>query len=379
MPYRLLLATASSFFSAGSFWMVLPLLSLNLRAKGISDAWVGVISGLPWMGLLAVSGFIPRIIGRIGLQRMMLAGMGVSVFAFLGFAEAHSVAVWCALCLVLGVTMGLRMAGMDTWINSSVPERLRGRLIGAYELVLSGSMAAGPGVLALIGNEGSRPFIGAAMAVCGAMALLMAAGREAGDIAEAPGSVSAWTVLRGEMASYIGIGLVGMTEACNLSLLPVMGLGLGANLHRAALLVVVCQAGVAAGAVLCGALADKLDRRGLKLATGAVMATMPLAVPLCMAHETVWPALVCWGLAQGGLFTVSIVKLGARYNGTALARAMSLAMMIYTLGGIFAPPLMGTAMAALGPAGLIYGLVALAVVGVAGIVLVSPKITKAVG
>jgi MFS family permease len=75
--------------------------------------------------------------------------------------------------------------------------------------------------------------------------------------------------------------------------------------------------------------------------------------------------LALWGLAQGGLFTVSIIKLGARYNGTALARAMSLAMVIYTLGGIAGPPLMGGAMALLGPAGLVYGLVALAVAGLA--------------
>jgi len=373
MPYRLLLATASSFFSAGSFWMFLPLLSVSLRAEGVGDAWVGVISGLPWVGLLVVSAFIPRIIARIGLQRMVLAGMGISVLVFLGFAATRAVPVWCGLCVVLGISLGLRWAGMDTWINGSVPEHLRGRLIGAYELVLSGSMAAGPGILAIIGTAGAKPFLVAAVVVCGAMALLGAAGKEAGGIAEAPGGVSAWTVLRGELASFIGIGLVGMTEACNLSLLPVMGLGLGAELHRAALLVVVCQAGVASGAVLCGALADKLNRRALKLATGAVMATLPLAVPLCVGERAVWPVLALWGLAQGGLFTVSIVKLGARYNGTALARAMSLAMVIYTLGGIAGPPLLGAMMALLGPAGLIYGLVVLAVAGVAGIGVVGRR------
>ncbi|MDD2705679.1 MAG: hypothetical protein PHU07_10160, partial [Acidocella sp.] len=226
MPYRLLLATASSFFSAGSFWMFLPLLSVSLRAEGVGDAWVGVISGLPWVGLLVVSAFIPRIIARIGLQRMVLAGMGISVLAFLGFAATRAVPVWCGLCVVLGISLGLRWAGMDTWINGSVPEHLRGRLIGGYELVLSGSMAAGPGILAIIGTAGAKPFLVAAVVVCGAMALLGAAGKEAGGIAEAPGGVSAWTVLRGEVASFIGIGLVGMTEACNLSLLPVMGLGL---------------------------------------------------------------------------------------------------------------------------------------------------------
>ena len=137
MPYRLLLATASSFFSAGSFWMFLPLLSVSLRAEGVSDAWVGVISGLPWVGLLLVSGFIPKLMHRLGLQRMVLTGMGISVLVFLGFAATRAVPLWSVLCLALGASLGLRWAGMDTWINGSVPEHLRGRLIGAYELVLS--------------------------------------------------------------------------------------------------------------------------------------------------------------------------------------------------------------------------------------------------
>jgi MFS family permease len=256
---------------------------------------------------------------------------------------------------------------MDTWINGSVPEHLRGRLIGAYELVLSGSMAAGPAMLALTGSTGSRPFFAAALVVFISIILLALAGREQGDIAERAGTVNSLTVLRAELAAFFGIGLVGLTEACNLSLLPLMGLGLGAELHRAALLVVVCQTGVAAGAFICGALADKLDRRKLKLATGTAMIVLPPLVPLALAHGAVWPLLAIWGLAQGGLFTVGVVKLGSRFSGVALGRAMSLAMVIYTLGGIFAPPLMGSLMSWCGPAGLVYGLAAVAALGVAAI------------
>lgn len=371
MPYRILLATASSFFSAGSFWMFLPLLSVSLRAEGVSEAMVGLISGLPWLGLLAVSGFIPRVIHRFGLQRMVLLGMGVSVLVFLGFAATRSVPVWSALCLVLGVSLGFRWAGMDTWVNGSVPEHLRARLIGAYELVLSGSMAVGPAVLALTGSTGRTPFLVASAVVAGAMVLLTLAGREQGMIAEPPGSVRAATVLRAERTAFIGIALVGLTEACNLSLLPVFGLGLGVSLHKAAMLVVVVQAGVAAGAVSLGVLADRrVNRQALKLATSVLMCMLPLAVPACLGRgPALWPVLVAWGVAQGGLFTVGMVKLGTRFSGVALARAMSLAMVIYTLGGITGPPLMGAAMAMLGPKGLMYGLSAIAAIGAAAIAL----------
>lgn len=363
MPYRLLLATTAGFCSAASFWMFLPLLSLSLRAEGASDALVGLMSGLPWAGLLAVSIFIPRLVHRIGLQRMVLSGMGLAVCVFLGFASTRAIPVWAALTVLLGASLGLRWAGMDTWINGSMPEHLRGRLTGAYELIMSGSMAAGPFVLALMSSHGPRAFLLAAAVVVGAMALLAAAGRESGGIAEAPGTARAADVLRAELASFTGILMVGLTEACNLSLLPVMGLGFGLSVHRAALLVVLCQVGVAAGAICAGILADRMNRRGLKRACFIAMALLPLAVPFCMHGGAAWVALWLWGMAQGGLFTVGMVKLGTRFSGTALARAMSLAMVIYTLGGIAGPPALGAVMALVGPAGLAYGLAALAALG----------------
>lgn len=369
MPYRLLLVICAGFFSASSYWMFLPLLSLSLRAEGASDALVGVMSGLPWAGLLAVSVFIPRILHRIGLQRMVLTGMGLSAVVFLGFAGTRAISLWAVLTLLLGVSLGLRWAGLDTWVNGSVPNHLRGRLIGGFELIMSGAMAAGPAMLAVLGSAGAKPFLAAAAVVFGAMALLASAGRESSGIVEAPGTARVLDVLRAELASYTGIGLVGVAEACNLSLLPVMGLGLGAGLHRAALLVVVCQTGVAGGAFICGVAADGLNRRGLKLGAGLVMAVLPLAVPHCLHGGAVWPVLALWGAAQGGLFTVGMVKLGTRFSGTGLARAMSLAMVVYTLGGIAGPPLMGGVMALFGPAGLVYGLAALAALGTGFIAL----------
>ncbi|WP_298280978.1 MFS transporter [Acidocella sp.] len=366
--WRILLVVAASFLSAGSFWMFLPLLSMSLKSQGVSDAHAGLIAGLPWAGQLGVSVFIPGLIRRLGLQRMVLLGLGLAVAVYAGFAASMSVALWSGLCVLLGVSLALRWAGMDTWVNGAVPEAARGRLIGLYEFVLSGSMAVGPGMLALSGSTGRGPFVAACGVVLAAMGALMIAGRERGHAAEAPAlKLHPWTLLKAAPAPFIGIALVGLTEACNLSLLPLFGLGEGENERVAALLVVLVQAGVAIGAALGGLLADKLDRRGLQLATAAAMVVLPLVVPVMFGRGAAWPEMFAWGLAQGALFTVGMVKLGAKFPAEALAAAMSLAMVVYTLGGIVGPPLLGGVMSACGPAGLIYGLCAIAVLGGAAI------------
>jgi predicted MFS family arabinose efflux permease len=145
--------------------------------------------------------------------------------------------------------------------------------------------------------------------------------------------------------------------------LPLFGLGERMSVHAAALLVVLVQAGVAVGAALGGLLADRIDRRGLQLVTAFTMVVLPLLVAVTFAKGAAWPDLFGWGLAQGALFTVGMVKLGARFPGGALAAAMSLAMVVYTLGGIVGPPMLGAVMSGFGPVGLIYGLGVVALAG----------------
>ncbi len=363
MPYRIIIVVTAAFFGAGAFWMFLPLLSVALRSEGVSDFWVGIISGLPWVGLLAMSSFIPAIIRRLGLQRMILSGMIAAIFVFLGFAATRNVLLWSLLCLVMGAVLALRWAGLDTWMNGSFPAHLRGRLTGLYELILSGSMAAGPGILAVSGSTGRAPFLAGAAVTAAAAIMLSFTGREAPHATQ-PGTQPARRrdILLHEPAAFIGIFLVGLTEACNLSLLPLFGLSRGLSVHLSALLVVAVQAGVALGAVLIGSLADHLDRKKLRNITACAMVLLPLGLILGL-QEGLWPWLVVWGLAQGGLFTLGIVFLASRHSGLGLASAMSLSMVVYTIGGIVGPPALGLCMSLLGPTGFALGLAIIAFAG----------------
>ena len=357
MPYRIILAVSAAFIGASAFWMFLPLLSISLRNDGVSDVWVGFISGLPWVGLLAMSGFIPIIIRRLGLQRMVLSGMAAAVFIFLGFAIVHDLLLSSLLCLAMGGALALRWAGMDTWVNSSFPAHLRGRLTGLYELILSGSMAVGPGILAISGGSGRGPFVAGAAVTATAAILLSFAGREPlHNVQQEAQPMRQRQILLHRPAAFIGIFLVGFTEAGNLSLLPVFGLSQGFSAHFSELLVTLVQSGVALGAALIGGLSDRFSRKKLRNATILGMVLMPLILTLDV-QAGLWPWLFVWGLAQGGLFTLGIVWLESRKTGLDLASAMSLSMVVYTVGGIMGPPVLGFCMNFIGPKGFTSGLV----------------------
>jgi MFS family permease len=362
---RLFIAIAGAFLSAASFWMSLPLIAVSLRRDGVSDLWVGLISGLPWVGLLAVLPLVPRLIRRIGLQRTVLSGMLISILVFIGFASTRSVIIWSLLFCVQGATLGLRWAAMDTWINGAVPDHARGRLVGLYELVASGSIAAGPACLVFLGNSGSLPFIFCAAIVTLASALLLVAGRETAIKVRAKIQLSVWRILSLESTAFVAIALVGVTEACNLSLLPLFALGSGASASAASMYLVIMQGAGAAGAFLFGFLADKFSRPAILLGTGFITIAAPLALPIFYPSIFLWPLLLLWGLAIGGMFTLGMIVLGARFKGNALASAVALSVAVYTIGGILGPPAMGALMASFGAFGLPYGLAAIALLSVA--------------
>ncbi|MDR3519986.1 MAG: MFS transporter [Acidocella sp.] len=362
---RLFIAIAGAFLSAASFWMSLPLIAVSLRRDGVSDLWVGLISGLPWVGLLTVLPLVPRLIRRIGLQRTVLSGMLISILVFVGFASTRSVVIWSVLFCIQGATLGLRWAAMDTWINGAVPDHARGRLVGLYELVASGSIAAGPACLVFLGNSGSLPFIFCAAIVTLASVLLLIAGRETAIKVRAKIQLSVWRILSLERAAFVAIALVGVTEACNLSLLPLFALGSGASASAASMYLVIMQGAGAAGAFLFGFLADKFNRPAILLGTGFITIAAPLALPLLYPSLFLWPLLLAWGLAIGGMFTLGMIVLGARFKGNALASAVALSVAVYTIGGILGPPAMGALMARFGAFGLPYGLAAIALLSVA--------------
>jgi MFS family permease len=360
-PYRLFIAVAGAFLSAASFWMSLPLIAVSLHEGGFNGASVGLICGLPWLGLLIVSPVIPKIIPHLGLQRTVLTGILTSIVVFIGFALSHSVAMWGFLLFLQGGTLALRWAAMDSWIAGAVRDNSRGRLVALYEMVASLSMAAGPGFLAIVGIS-DRGFAACAALAALAAILILAAGREPPIPVVARAHLRPWQMISLERAAFLGIFLVGFTEASNVTLLPVFALRMGVLPRAAALLVMVVQAGVAGGAVMFGVLADWFNRRGILFGAGFFVALMPLLLPVFLGGGAAWPLLLVWGLAQGSLFTLGMVLLGARFRGPALAPAVALAMAVYTVGGIFGPPCMGAMLAAMGPFGLTYGLAGLSFV-----------------
>ena len=80
---------------------------------------------------------------------------------------------------------------------------------------------------------------------------------------------------------------------------------------------------------------------------GALLLPLAIATPLLLL-----PLTFVWGGMTGGLYTIGLTHLGARFEGADLAAANSLFVVLYSLGTLLGPAAAGARMDIWNPHGL---------------------------
>ena len=87
-----------------------------------------------------------------------------------------------------------------------------------------------------------------------------------------------------------------------------------------------------------------------------------------------WTVVSLWGGAMGGIFTVGITLLGQRFRGIELVSANAVFSVLFGVGGLLGPFIVGTTMSAIGPVGFPASL--LAAVGLYTLFAVYRQLTR---
>ena len=110
-----------------------------------------------------------------------------------------------------------------------------------------------------------------------------------------------------------------------------------------------------------GWLADKVDRGWLLVACVVVTTTMVALFPMLIEAGSapwwtpkalaLWTVISIWGGAMGSTFTVGITLLGERFRGVELVTANAVFSLLFGVGGLLGPFVVGLAMGYFGPGG----------------------------
>jgi MFS family permease len=329
-----------------------PLLSLILEARGVDDGLIGLSAASQTFAIIVVMPFAPRLIAWLGSVRLMAISIAVAVTMLVLLPAIPDVYAWFPIRFLLGASVELLLFVSDVWVNQIAEERTRGRVIGLYGFVLSAGFAVGPLIVMAVGIEGWAPFlIGAAIVAMGGLPLLFARGL-APPIEGRPSGGLVRFVRLAPMLLLAGM-MFGLIDSAVLSFLPIFGLDNGLDRSTVTLMITVLIAGSVAGQLPIGWFADRMDDRLMMIGCIMVSLAAGLLLPTAIGLPALlWPMLVIWGAALSGLYTLAMIMMGRRFRGPDLAGINAAYVLLWGMGGIAGPSIVGGAMEAWGPVGL---------------------------
>ncbi len=330
-----------------SLSLFIPLLSILMERMQVSSTMSGVNTAVAGVGTLCVAPFVPTLAARIGLRPILYGAILVAAATVMAF-HLSPFWMWYPLRFVFGACIGTLFVLSEYWINAAAPPEKRGTVMGIYATMLAIGFVLGPVVLSFTGTTGAAPFVAGLAIYVLALVPLYLTGDGLPSITEEKqnGVVRYMTAV--PVATFAGL-VFGAIETGAFALFPVYGLRNDMPEISAALLISVVVAGNIVSQIPIGWLSDHSDRRKILLLCGFIGCVGAIAMPLTIGVPVAfYIVLFIWGGFTGGLYTVGLAHLGARYTGHELANANAAFVMLYSVGLIIGPPLVGLGMDGLG-------------------------------
>ncbi|MCA3560548.1 MAG: MFS transporter [Aestuariivirga sp.] len=350
LPLRMALLSAIGLLEAMVFGLSHPIYALNLQQMGMSDSLIGLNATLGGLGVFLIGPFVPWLIARAGYRNYTVLCFAMAALAIGALATGPGFVGWCLSRLVLGVALGSLWILTEAWLNAIVPDDARGRANATFQFCYSIGFMTGPGLVIALGFAGPLPIgVMVLMALAGGIATLFLpqpqASAEAGRLDLG--------VARKALPLISVAFVTGLVETALYTMLPIFGQKAGFGEKGALSLLIALSLGAISLALPLGLASDRFDRpRLLRLVSTGAFASMLLLLAGTRSHATALAACFVAGGAIIGMYSVSLVILGARYAQGALASVAACYSMAYALGSTFGGVMGGASVEAAGAAGL---------------------------
>ena len=341
---QLVVATVALAVASFGHGLTMPLLSLVLSHQGVDETLIGLNTGAYFIAVFAVAPLASRLMRSRGPALLMLASILAEAVLLVLLRAFPNVWLWFLLRFALGMAASFLWISGEAWVNHVAHESHRGRTIAIFGVVVSAGFALGPMILSITGADGWAPFL-----VTIAL-LLVAAAVLAGALGSAPrlrGKTS------GPLARYVLIAPVAMFgyfvfaagDAVLLTFLPIYAVGIGLDEVDGIRLLTVLAIGSMALQYPIGWLADRVSNRAIAAAIGVALLAGSAAFPWALPHTVIGMVFMFfYGGALGGLYTLSLVLLGRRFEGADLSAASAMLSVMFCIGAFIWPSLGGGAM-----------------------------------
>lgn len=327
----------------------LPLLALVLETRGITPLWIGINTAVAGVASIAVTPFVTPLARRFGTANLALACVAICTISFFSFYALTPFWTWFPLRVIFHGAVTTVFILSEFWVSEQAPDARRGVIMGLYASCLSVGFMVGPLIIAAVGSSGPTPFLlGSLIMLLGTLPIALAR-KIAPRMDHEPSAPFARFLIAAPMATLAAF-VFGAVESGALSLMPVYGMRIGFDTADAVLLVSAVSAGNIALQIPLGLLSDRVDRQKLLLGCALAGALGAIAIPFAAHDLTMLLGLIfVWGGFMAGLYTIGLTHLGARFSSTDLASANAAFVMMYSIGMLIGPSMMGASLNSANP------------------------------
>lgn len=329
------------------------LLGLRASLEGFSTAATGIVMTGYYVGFLAGSAIVPKLLKQVGHIRVFAAMASIASGAVL----MHGLWVHPVGWTLFRVLTGFCFAGLyvvtESWLNDAATNRTRGQLLSVYMVLVFCGMGGGQYLLLIADPHSFELFIVVSLLVSFALVPIVLSVSPAPRF-EAPAPLGWRELYAMSPLGVAGAVLVGMAHAALFTMTPVHAGLMGLSTAQVSVLM---SAGLIGGMVLqwpIGWLSDRLDRR--RVLTAVTFAAAASALGAWSFSALSWPAFLAFVFLFGGtslpLYSLCLAHISDFLEPEQIVSASATVVLVGGVGLCIGPLLAGLGMTLLGPDGL---------------------------
>lgn len=274
-------------------------LGVRSQAEGFGLTVTGVIMAAYFAGFLAGTVSAERMLRSVGHIRVFAALASTASSAVLIHAVAAEPVAWALMRFVFGACMAGLYVVVESWLNDLATNATRGRILSVYMIVSMGGIGVGQLMLNVADPAGFRLFVVASVLVSMSLVPVTLSARSSPPVA-VPEPMPLRRLLSIAPTGVVGVFWVGASLGALMGMGAVYAAAAGMSQSRISVFLVAPFVGAILFQWPIGRLADRLPRRGVIVAVGAV-AVAASAVPLFVPDGSM-VAVLAVGVVGGTYF-----------------------------------------------------------------------------
>jgi MFS family permease len=285
------------------------LIALRGSSEGYAPSMIGLMGAAYFAGFLIGCWNVPRLLRAVGHIRTFASLAAIAACASLLLVLLLDPYAWVGLRFISGLCFSGLFTTVESWLNSSVDNVNRGRVLSIYRIIDLSAVTAGQFLIPLLGIDGFTVFAVLSIMVTLSLVPVSLADRSQPKLPDTA-SFSLRLIWNLSPIACIGCMSIGLTNSAFRLVGPLYAQSIGMSINSVAAFI---SAGIIGGAVLqypLGVLSDRYDRRIVLLIATAGAALTGLYLS-SMAGQS--PLLNYIGIFGFGAFALPLYSLSAAH------------------------------------------------------------------